>query len=157
MNYHLYLLDAEFLKLFSKQELYDYNIKSKSSRPFLILDHNNEKYSDCYCVIPIGSEKKDGKYKIQATRYPEQVMELKVEGNRNSFLFIQNYFYLKKFFLAEEYLVNGEQFVIKNKEIQEEIKRRFEKFNKKIELQKKYGNQKTSFVPLDIVYKKQKR
>lgn len=155
MEYGVFILEESFFNLFTKKDYYNLNLKMKKRRPYLLLDIPNEKYPDCYYMVPFGSEKDDNKLENFAKEYPDMYYRLDIENHIESYLLIQGSLYVKKKFVKERFIVGKAPVVIKNISKRKEIVKLIKEFQNKVIVKETYKNMKFSSIPLKIVYDRQ--
>lgn len=104
INYSLYKIKQEFFDV--NPEWSDYKITLKSDRPTLIVVLDTDVESDYLVCIPISKDDdKSGKYGNILRRHPNNVEPLDFNQYDN-YALIQNFFYIRKEFVGEEFTVN---------------------------------------------------
>lgn len=126
----------------------DYKIPISKDRPGLLLIVEDEKYPDSFCCIPITKDDdKNQKYKNLMEKKPDQVHPIHI-NEYDSYLLIQNMFYVRKEFIGAPFTVNSVQTEVKNETIQADIIKKVNKMNALF----KHGRF-SYFVPREEVYK----
>jgi len=104
-SYSLYKISQEFFEINSKWR--DYKISLKSDRPTLIVVLDVESNSNYLACIPISKDDdKSGKYKNIMQKHPDNVEPLHFNQYDN-YALIQNFFYIRKEFVGEQFTVNS--------------------------------------------------
>lgn len=120
-DFHLYKISPDFFTItdWSKEKVH-----LKDNRPNLILVVEHKDYPDCVCCIPISKDdEKNGKYASVAKRYPNNVHSLKFNQYDN-YALIQNFFFLRKEFVNDPFLVRKLHVSIPDNNTQKEINKK---------------------------------
>lgn len=146
-SYQFYLLKDDFYSVFDWSTL---KVMSKRGRPTMVMCIEYVHQKDFYCCIPISKdENKSGKFENLAKTKPDLVHYYPID-NKQSYLLIQNLFFVHKDFLGSKYCINEIPFIILDATKKREIKK---KINKVLAL---INNKRISYVDLNQVIKIQK-
>jgi hypothetical protein len=125
-EFKVFKLTEEFHSICDWRE---YKIPISKHRPGLLLIIEDEKYPDSFCCIPITKDDdKDQKYKKLMEKKPHQVHPIHI-NEYDSYLLIQNMFYVRKEFVGAPFTVNNIHTEVKNETIQSDIIKKVNKMN----------------------------
>lgn len=117
-EFKVFKLTEEFHSICDWRE---YKIPLSKQRPGLLLIIEDENYPDSFCCIPITKDDdKNEKYKNLMVKRPDQVHPIHI-NEYDSYLLIQNMFFVRKEFIGEPFTVKNIQTEVKNEAAKTEI------------------------------------
>ena len=157
MDFKVYTIKQDFYNLFSIQEHIDFNLKTKTSRPYLIIENpKNENLT----VIPFSTNTKRNRLDIKSIDYPDFYMKMTIEDGVDSYLVFQNLFVLKREYVNKPFKaqnLENDSFVIEitDEEMKKEITRRIKRVVGLMKGQTVNNSIKISFANVIEIFKKQ--
>lgn len=143
INFKLFKIKDEFFEI---TDWKPYQIRMSPKRPSAVLAIEVESYPNTYCCIPLSKDNdKDKKYHNLSINKPDLVHAVQTLPEYESYLLIQNMFYLRKEFLGAPYIgKDGEQLIIEVE--QEEILKKVRKIDALL------NRGKINYVPRETVF-----
>lgn len=144
VNFKLFKIKNEFFEI---TDWKPYNVITDSERPNVMLAIEIDAYPNTYCCIPLSKDNnKNNKYKNLSVRKPDLVHKVDTLPEYESYLLIQNMFFLRKEFLGGPYVgEGGVQLSI------DDVDNKITKKVSKIDALMNHG--KLLYVPRETVYK----
>lgn len=105
INFKLFKIKEEFFEITNWQP---YNIITDAERPTIMLAIEIATYPNTYCCIPLSKDNdKDNKYAKLSVDKPDLVHHVETLPEYDSYLLIQNMFFLRKEFFGGPYVGEG--------------------------------------------------